>query len=115
MNVNIQNKVQITLKLEKEPDVHYFQSGGSVVTCTCRHPFINNEGEEKTAFFIEAKFWFRENEDPDISDKLAVGEVFEVVGELRRESWKDKNTDAWKEKWVINNCELLVSDREPAY
>lgn len=84
------NRVEISGRLAKDPDVRYTKNGKAVLSMTVAVNREKFEGQEKDiADFINVTAWGKLAEDA--GNVLSKGSPVNASGRLARKAWEDKN------------------------
>ncbi|MFN3360581.1 MAG: single-stranded DNA-binding protein [Pseudanabaenaceae cyanobacterium] len=105
------NKIHLVGRAGRDPEITYFDAG----RCVCKFPLAVNR---RTSNREEPPDWF----DIELWDKRAEiaanyvkkGHLVGIVGSLRFDRWRDKNTGEDRSRPVIlvEELELLTSKKE---
>jgi hypothetical protein len=75
-------------------------SGSELWEAWCQDIRTTKDGKEFTALTLTATFW-------GSTKPCEEGEFKMISGDLTQDSWKDKNTQEWKNKNVIKGARIL--------
>ena len=103
------NRVILAGNLTRDPEVRTTSTGLTVVNATIANNRKKKNGEEEVAF-IDLTIWEKRGEAFARFHKK--GDKVFIEGELRMDSWEDKQTgqNRTKLKVSVNNWEFVKSD-----
>lgn len=105
------NSVIISGNLTRDPEVRTFDSGSTKASFSIAidNDYKGKDGAaKKTTSYIECAAW---GGLANFIGELRKGETVIVVGELRTETWVDKQTQAKRSKTLVNASEVCLSGR----
>jgi single-strand DNA-binding protein len=91
------NKVILSGNLTKDPEVRYTASGTAV--CNASMATDYGFGDNKGTAYVDLTIWGKRGEA--FGTHLYKGDPAFVEGELRQESWEDRNTGAKRTKLSV--------------
>ena len=100
----ILNNVNLVGRVGQEPEVRYFDSGSVLTKLSLA---VNRRSKNSEPDWFEVELWGKIAEVA--ANYTQKGSLIGVIGELKIQSWTDRNTGAKRSKPVIkvNNLELL--------
>ena len=100
----ILNNVNLVGRVGQEPEVRYFDSGSVLTKLSLA---VNRRSKNSEPDWFELELWGKIAEVA--ANYTHKGSLIGVIGELKIQSWTDRNTGAKRSKPVIkvNNLELL--------
>lgn len=106
------NSVNLVGRLGQDPTIKYFESGSVVGEFSLAVDGWN--GEQKVTHWIPCKAWGKTAQI--IADFVRKGSQVAVSGEIRQESWQDRNSGDTRSKLVVNvsRIDLLGKKAEQA-
>ena len=106
------NSVNLIGRLGQDPTIKYFESGS--VVCEINLAVDGWNGEQKTTHWIPCKAWGKTAQI--LADLAKKGSQIGVTGEIRQESWRDRNSGENRSKLIvnINRVDLLGKKAEQA-
>ena len=104
MSTAILNNVNLVGRVGGEPEVRYFESGSVLTKISLA---VNRRSKNSDPDWFEVELWGKIAEVA--ANYTHKGSLIGVSGELKIQSWTDRNTGAKRTKPVIkvNNLELL--------
>lgn len=95
--MNHLNIVELVGRLGKEPEAKYFPSGKCLAKVSLA---VNRPGKDLAPNWFDLEFWGQQAET--ITNYGSKGSLISVQGELKLDTWTDKETGTQRRKPVIN-------------
>ena len=103
------NKVLLTGRLTKDPELRYTQQGTEVASCTVA--INSNYGEKKQVDYINITAWG--NLGKFLNKYYTKGQAIAVVGRLKNNNYEDKNGNKkYKTEVVAESIEFVGNKKQ---
>jgi single-strand DNA-binding protein len=88
-------------RLGRDPEMKYLQTGSSVCNANLAvdNPEKKNRDDGKQPDWIKLEIWFEEGEN--FANQLKQGDLVDVKGRIRVESWTDKQSGEQRNQLVL--------------
>lgn len=105
------NSITLVGRAGRDPEVRYFESGTMVANLTLA---VNRRSRDDEPDWFNLEIWGRTAQIA--ADYVKKGSLLGIVGSLKLDQWKDRNTGEDRSKPVIrvDRLELLGSRRDSA-
>lgn len=105
------NSITLVGRAGRDPEVRYFESGTMVVNLTLA---VNRRNREEEPDWFNLEIWGRTAQIA--ADYVKKGSLLGIVGSLKLDHWKDRNSGEDRSRPVIrvDRLELLGSRRDNA-
>ncbi len=105
------NSITLVGRAGRDPEVRYFESGTMVANLTLA---VNRRNREEEPDWFNLEIWGRQAQIA--ADYVKKGSLLGIIGSLKLDHWKDRNSGEDRSKPVIrvDRIELLSSKRDNA-
>lgn len=105
------NSITLVGRAGRDPEVRYFESGTMVANLTLA---VNRRNREEEPDWFNLEIWGRQAQIA--ADYVKKGSLLGIIGSLKLDHWKDRNSGEDRSKPVIrvDRLELLSSKRDNA-
>ena len=88
-------------RLGRDPEMRYLQTGSSVCNANIAvdHPEKKSRDDGKEPDWIKLEIWFEEGEN--FANQLKQGDLVDVRGRIRAESWTDRQSGEQRTQLVL--------------